>query len=59
MRFTFQPLAGQIDFEVVSFELDEMISSPFQLKLELISFEDEVDFGQLLDQPSAVHDLAR
>ncbi|AJG14178.1 type VI secretion system Vgr family protein [Pseudomonas shirazica] len=51
LRFTFQPLAGQIDFEVVSFELDEMISSPFQLKLELISFEDEVDFGQLLDQP--------
>ncbi|AEJ13413.1 Rhs element Vgr protein [Pseudomonas putida S16] len=27
LRFTFQPLAGQIDFEVVSFELDEMISS--------------------------------
>jgi len=52
LRFTFQPLAGQIDFEVVSFELDEMISSPFQLKLELISFEDEVDFGQLLDKPA-------
>ncbi|GLO53823.1 hypothetical protein PPUN110474_52240 [Pseudomonas putida] len=51
LRFTFQPLAGQIDFEVVSFELDEVISSPFQLKLELISFEDEVDFGQLLDKP--------
>ena len=51
LRFTFQPLAGQSDFEVVSFELDEMISSPFQLKLELISFEDEVDFGQLLDKP--------
>ncbi|WP_350013292.1 type VI secretion system Vgr family protein [Pseudomonas asiatica] len=51
LRFTFQLLAGQIDFEVVSFELDEMISSPFQLKLELISFEDEVDFGQLLDKP--------
>ncbi|MEE1904841.1 type VI secretion system tip protein TssI/VgrG [Pseudomonas inefficax] len=51
LRFTFQPLAGQLDFEVVSFELDEMISSPFQLKLELISFEDEVDFGQLLDKP--------
>ncbi|MFK0271851.1 type VI secretion system Vgr family protein [Pseudomonas asiatica] len=51
LRFTFQPLAGQIDFEVVSFELDEVISSSFQLKLELISFEDEVDFGQLLDKP--------
>ena len=51
LRFTFQPLAGQSDFEVVSFELDETISSPFQLKLELISFEDQVDFGQLLDKP--------
>ncbi|RCL21111.1 type VI secretion system tip protein VgrG [Pseudomonas sp. AFG_SD02_1510_Pfu_092] len=51
LRFTFQPLAGRLAFEVVSFELDEAISTPFQLKLELISFEDEVDFGQLLDKP--------
>ena len=51
LRFSFQPLAGDIQFEVISFELDEAISAPFQLKLELISHEDEVDFGQLLDKP--------
>ncbi|WP_095064447.1 type VI secretion system Vgr family protein [Pseudomonas sp. Irchel s3f19] len=49
--FTFQPLAGQSEFEVVSFELNEAISTPYQLNLELISFDDEVDFGQLLDKP--------
>nr|WP_219857519.1 type VI secretion system tip protein TssI/VgrG [Pseudomonas monteilii] len=31
--------------------MDEAISTPFQLQLELISFEDDVDFGQLLDKP--------
>ena len=51
VRFTFQPLVGRSEFEVVSFELDEAISTPFQLKLELVSFEDDVDFGQLLDKP--------
>ncbi|MEH6420424.1 type VI secretion system Vgr family protein [Pseudomonas sp. CGJS7] len=51
LRFTFQPLVGRSEFEVVSFELDEAISSPFRLQLELISFEDDVDFGQLLDKP--------
>jgi len=51
LRFTFQPLVGRSEFEVVSFELDEAISTPFQLQLELISFEDAVDFGQLLDKP--------
>ena len=49
--FTFQPLAGPSEFEVVSFELNEAISTPYQLNLELISFDDEVDFGQLLDKP--------
>ncbi|QHB28207.1 type VI secretion protein VgrG [Pseudomonas monteilii] len=51
LHFTFQPLVGRSEFEVVSFELDEAISTPFQLHLELISFEDDVDFGQLLDKP--------
>ncbi|MFF7065172.1 type VI secretion system tip protein TssI/VgrG [Pseudomonas sp. NPDC008258] len=51
LRFTFQPLVGRNEFEVVSFELDEAISSPFQLQLELISFQDDIDFGQLLDKP--------
>ncbi|QJQ10593.1 type VI secretion system tip protein VgrG [Pseudomonas putida] len=51
LSFTFQPLVGRSEFEVVSFELDEAISTPFQLKLELVSSEDDVDFGQLLDKP--------
>jgi len=51
LRFTFQPLVGQVEFEVVSFELDEAISKPFQLSLELVSYQDDVDFGQLLDKP--------
>ncbi|MNM48423.1 hypothetical protein D3C81_594060 [compost metagenome] len=51
LRYSFQPLAGKAEFEVLSFEFDEAISSPFQLKLELISFEGDVDFGQLLDKP--------
>jgi len=51
LHFTFQPLVGRSEFEGVSFELDEAISTPFQLHLELISFEDDVDFGQLLDKP--------
>ena len=54
LRFSFQPLAGDIQFEVISFELDEAISAPFQLKLELISHEDEVDFGQLLDKAAII-----
>ena len=51
LRFTFQPLVGQVEFEVVSFELDEAVSTPFQLSLELVSYQDDVDFGQLLDKP--------
>ncbi|QXI50038.1 type VI secretion system tip protein VgrG [Pseudomonas anuradhapurensis] len=52
LRFTFQPLASRLEFEVVSFELDEALSSPFQLSLELISFDSDVDFGALLDKPA-------
>jgi type VI secretion system secreted protein VgrG len=51
LSFTFQPLVGRSEFEVVSFTLDEAISTPFQLHLELISYEDDIDFGQLLDKP--------
>ncbi|MBK5003666.1 type VI secretion system Vgr family protein [Pseudomonas sp. S32] len=51
LSYSFQALQGRSEFEVVSFELDEAISTPFQLKLELVSFEDDVDFGQLLDKP--------
>ncbi|WP_445672979.1 type VI secretion system Vgr family protein [Pseudomonas inefficax] len=51
LRYSFQPLVGNADFEVVSFELKEEISAPFTLELELISFEPDIDFGQLLDKP--------
>ena len=51
LRFSFEALAGRVEFEVVSFELDEAISAPFQLHLELISFDADVDFGLLLDKP--------
>ncbi|MCG8296441.1 type VI secretion system Vgr family protein [Pseudomonas entomophila] len=51
LRYTFEPLAGNAEFEVVSFELKEEISAPFTLELELISFEPDIDFGQLLDKP--------
>ncbi|QXH34830.1 hypothetical protein [Pseudomonas muyukensis] len=52
LRFSFQPLAGAVEFEVVSFSLDEAISAPFTLNLQLMSFEDDVDFSLLLDQPA-------
>ncbi|KNX78274.1 type VI secretion protein VgrG [Pseudomonas sp. 250J] len=51
LRYTFESLAGNAEFEVVSFELKEEISAPFTLELELISFEPDIDFGQLLDKP--------
>ena len=51
LRYSFEPLVGNHQFEVVSFEFDEAISKPFQLKLELISFDDDVEFGHLLDKP--------
>ncbi|WP_028696038.1 type VI secretion system Vgr family protein [Pseudomonas cremoricolorata] len=51
LRYSFQPLQGNAQFEVVSFELHEAISTPFQLQLKLISFENDIDFAQLLDKP--------
>jgi type VI secretion system secreted protein VgrG len=51
LHYSFQPLLGDAQFEVVSFTLNEGISQPFSLELELISFQDDIDFGQLLDQP--------
>ncbi|MCO7518088.1 type VI secretion system tip protein TssI/VgrG, partial [Pseudomonas putida] len=38
-------------FEVVSFKLHEALSTPFTLHLELVSFDDDVAFGELLDKP--------
>ena len=51
LRYSFQPLVGNAEFEVVSFELREGISTPFELELTLISFENDIDFGHLLDKP--------
>nr|WP_314477601.1 type VI secretion system tip protein TssI/VgrG [uncultured Pseudomonas sp.] len=51
LRYSFQPLVGNAEFEVVSFELREGISMPFELELKLISFENDIDFGHLLDKP--------
>ncbi|NQD54404.1 type VI secretion system tip protein VgrG [Pseudomonas sp. CM25] len=51
LRYRFEPLVGDVEFEVVSFELREAISAPFTLELELVSFEPDIDFGQVLDKP--------
>ncbi|MBV4507841.1 type VI secretion system tip protein VgrG [Pseudomonas sp. BW13M1] len=52
LSYRFEPLASQDPFEVVSFTLDEALSTPFRLVLELVSYEDNVDFGHLLDKPA-------
>ncbi|NIF26632.1 type VI secretion system tip protein VgrG [Pantoea sp. Tr-811] len=52
LRFSFQPLAADVTLEVVSFVLDEALSTPFQLHLELIGYEDDINFGHLLDKPA-------
>lgn len=52
LRYSFQPLVGQAEFEVVSFELREGISTTFELELKLISFENDINFGHLLDKPA-------
>ncbi|MCO7568323.1 type VI secretion system tip protein VgrG, partial [Pseudomonas sp. S 311-6] len=51
LRYSFQPLVGNALFEVVSFKLHEALSTPFTLHLELVSFDDDVAFGELLDKP--------
>lgn len=51
LRYSFQPLVGNAQFEVVSFTLKEGISQPFTLELQLVSYENDIDFGQLLDKP--------
>ncbi|NIX94312.1 type VI secretion system tip protein VgrG [Pseudomonas fulva] len=53
LRFTVTAPVG--DFEVAAFTLDEALSEPFQLHLELSSFDPAIDFAQLLDQPLTLH----
>ncbi|KVV10885.1 type VI secretion system Vgr family protein [Pseudomonas sp. TAD18] len=49
LRYTFEP-SGGADFEVIEFTLDESLSKPFTLALQLASFDAELDFGTLLDK---------
>jgi type VI secretion system secreted protein VgrG len=48
LRFTFEPLKGD-HFEVVSFTLEEGLSQPFKLELELVSHNAAIDFNRVLD----------
>ena len=52
LYYSFQPLVYRPALEVVSFTLKESISQNFKLELELISYEHDLDFGQLLDKPA-------
>jgi type VI secretion system secreted protein VgrG len=48
LRFTFEPLKGD-PFDVVSFTLEEGLSQPFKLELELASHNPAIDFNSVLD----------
>lgn len=48
LRFTFEPLQGDA-FEVVEFHLEEGLSQPFRLGLELASHDPAIDFNRVLD----------
>ena len=48
LRYTFEPLRGD-PFEVVSFTLEEGLSQPFKLTLELVSHHPAIDFYRVLD----------
>ncbi|NNB43706.1 type VI secretion system Vgr family protein [Pseudomonas chlororaphis] len=52
LRFTFSVLSGRMEFEVVAFTLEEAISEPYRLTLELASDHPSIDFAQVLDQPA-------
>ncbi|POA16943.1 hypothetical protein C1886_24500 [Pseudomonas sp. FW300-N1A1] len=51
LRFTFELLQGDA-FEVVEFELEEALSQPFKLTLDLASHDPAIDFNR-------VHEHAR
>jgi type VI secretion system secreted protein VgrG len=48
LRFTFEPLKGD-PFEVASFTLEEGLSQPFKLELQLASHNAAIDFNRVLD----------
>ncbi|MNK64479.1 Phage-related baseplate assembly protein [compost metagenome] len=49
LSFTFEPVNGAT-FDVIEFTLDEALSEPYSLRLQLSSRDPAVDFGALLDQ---------
>ena len=49
LRLTFTLASGDAQLDVVSFTLDEGLSTTFTLKLELSSESPDIDFAQLLD----------
>ncbi|MFF7399094.1 type VI secretion system Vgr family protein [Achromobacter sp. NPDC008082] len=51
LRFSFN-IVGGMAFELVEFTLDEGLSEPFVLNLELASDDSSIDFGLVLDQPA-------
>ncbi|TWR97845.1 contractile injection system protein, VgrG/Pvc8 family, partial [Pseudomonas extremaustralis] len=48
LHYTFKPLRGD-PFEVVAFTLEEGLSQPFKLELELVSHLPAIDFYRMLD----------
>ncbi|MEG0860158.1 MAG: type VI secretion system tip protein TssI/VgrG [Pseudomonas sp.] len=51
LRFTFEPVQGDA-FEVIEFTLEEGLSQPFILNLELASHDPAIDFNRVLDLPA-------
>ena len=45
-------VVGGLDFELIEFTLDEALSEPFRLDLELASDDASIDFARILDQPA-------
>jgi type VI secretion system secreted protein VgrG len=52
LRFTFKPGASTTQFDVIAFKLEEGLSRPFGLTLDLFSHDPNVDFTGLLDNPA-------
>ncbi|MBO3274706.1 type VI secretion system Vgr family protein [Pseudomonas schmalbachii] len=52
LKFTFAVTSSRLEFEVVEFTLEEALSEPFRLTVELASYSSSIDFGQVLDQPA-------
>lgn len=51
LRYTFEPTSGT-PFEVVAFTLQEGLSQPFHLDIQLSSDNPNVNFGAVLDRPA-------